>query len=95
MRRSLWPLAGIGLPEVPFPKGNPQVPAKIALGDKLFHDARFSTTGEVIPLREMINGCIQQPLQGKPLTLDDPKMVALEVSVSWERRGVLMAPGKH
>jgi len=36
-----------GLPPVPVPENNPQTPAKIALGDKLFHDTRFSTTGEV------------------------------------------------
>jgi len=39
--------ADLGLPEVPVPADNPQTPAKVALGDKLFHDARFSTTGEV------------------------------------------------
>jgi len=32
---------------VPFPEDNPQTAQKIALGDKLFHDTRFSTTGEV------------------------------------------------
>lgn len=37
----------LGLPPVPVPADNPQTPAKIALGDKLFHDKRFSTTGEV------------------------------------------------
>ncbi len=39
--------APLGLPPVPIPADNPQTPAKIALGDKLFHDKRFSTTGEV------------------------------------------------
>ena len=39
--------APLGLPEVPIPADNPQTEAKIALGDKLFHDQRFSTTGEV------------------------------------------------
>ncbi|WP_446831176.1 cytochrome-c peroxidase [Candidatus Foliamicus sp.] len=39
--------APLGLPEVPVPEDNPTTPAKIALGDKLFHDNRFSTTGEV------------------------------------------------
>lgn len=39
--------APLGLPEVPVPPGNPQTPDKIALGDKLFTDARFSATGEV------------------------------------------------
>jgi cytochrome c peroxidase len=39
--------APLGLPEVPIPADNPQTDAKIALGDKLFHDKRFSSTGEV------------------------------------------------
>jgi thiosulfate dehydrogenase len=51
--------------------------------------------GRVIALREMINWCIQQPLEGKPLALDSPDMVALEAYVAYERRGVKMAPGKH
>ncbi len=51
--------------------------------------------GRVIALREMINWCIQQPLEGKPLALDDPKMIALESYVAYERRGVALAPGKH
>ena len=37
----------LGLPPVPIPDDNPQTPEKISLGDKLFHDKRFSTTGEV------------------------------------------------
>ena len=51
--------------------------------------------GRVIALREMINWCIQQPLEGKPLALDSPDMVALEAYVTHERRGVALAPGKH
>ncbi len=51
--------------------------------------------GRVIALREMINWCIQQPLEGKPLALDSKDMVALEAYVAHERRGVAMAPGKH
>ena len=51
--------------------------------------------GRVITLREMINWCIRQPLEGKPLALDDPKMVALESYIAYERRGVALAPGKH
>jgi len=43
----------------------------------------------------MINWCIQNPLEGKPLALDDPKMIALEAYLTWERRGVKLAPGKH
>ena len=51
--------------------------------------------GRVIALREMINWCIRQPLEGKPLALDDPKMIALESYIAYERRGVALAPGKH
>ncbi len=39
--------APLGLPEVPVPADNPQTGAKVTLGDKLFHDKRFSSTGEV------------------------------------------------
>jgi cytochrome c peroxidase len=37
----------LGLPPVPIPADNPQTPEKIALGDKLFHDKRFSSTKQV------------------------------------------------
>ena len=51
--------------------------------------------GRVIPLRDMINWCLQHPLEGKPLALDDPKLVAMEAYITYERRGVPLAPGKH
>lgn len=37
----------LGLPSVPVPADNPMTAEKIALGDKLFHDTRFSATGQV------------------------------------------------
>ncbi len=37
----------LGLPPVPIPENNPQTPEKIKLGDKLYHDARFSQDGKV------------------------------------------------
>jgi len=37
----------LGLPEVPIPKNNPLTQEKIILGDKLFHDKRFSSDGTV------------------------------------------------
>jgi len=37
----------LGLPPLPVPADNPQTPEKIALGEKLFFDKRFSKTGEV------------------------------------------------
>ncbi len=39
--------APLGLPSVPIPADNPQSQEKIKLGDKLFHDTRFSSTGKV------------------------------------------------
>ncbi len=51
--------------------------------------------GEVATLRQMINWCIENPLEGKPLPLDDPRMVALEAYITYERRGVKLDPGKH
>lgn len=39
--------APLGLPEVPVPADNKLSPEKIKLGDKLFHDPRFSSTGKV------------------------------------------------
>ena len=51
--------------------------------------------GRVITLSEMVNWCIQQPLEGQPLLLDDPKMVALLSYITYERRSVPLAPGKH
>jgi len=50
---------------------------------------------QVSTLREMINFCIENPLEGEPLALDDPKMIALEAYITWERRGKPLAPGKH
>ncbi len=51
--------------------------------------------GKVVTIGEMINWCIQNPLEGNPLALDDPKMVALQAYIYWERRNVPLQPGKH
>ncbi len=51
--------------------------------------------GKVIALRDMINWCLMNPLEGAPLQLDDPDMIAIEAYVLYERRGVALAPGKH
>ena len=51
--------------------------------------------GRVIALRDMINWCLMNPLEGETLELDDPRMVAIEAYVTYERRGVELAPGKH
>ena len=51
--------------------------------------------GKVAPLWEMINWCIRNPLEGKALSADDPRMIALQAYITHERRGVKLAPGKH
>ena len=51
--------------------------------------------GKVIPLRDMINWCLRNPLEGDPLKLDSAEMIAMEAYVMYERRGVAIAPGKH
>ena len=37
----------LGLPPLSIPEANPQTPEKVALGEKLFNDKRFSATGDV------------------------------------------------
>lgn len=51
--------------------------------------------GKVVPMREMINWCIMNPLEGEALALDSKKMTAIEAYISHERRGVALDPGKH
>jgi thiosulfate dehydrogenase len=51
--------------------------------------------GKVVPIWEMINWCLRNPLEGQPLAADDPKMTALQAYVTYERRGVKLEPGKH
>ena len=43
----LFAAVPLGLPKVPVPANNKLTPEKIKLGDKLFHDTRFSSTGKV------------------------------------------------
>ena len=51
--------------------------------------------GRVVALFEMVNWCIQNPLEGDPLPAEDPKMTALLSYITYERRAVPLAPGKH
>lgn len=50
---------------------------------------------KVAALRDMVNWCIENPMKGKPLALDDPRILALEAYMTSERKGVPLAPGKH
>lgn len=55
--------APLGLPALQIPAGNPQSPAKVALGERLFHDKRFSADGRIScaschqPERAFTDGC--------------------------------------
>ena len=51
--------------------------------------------GRVIALRDMINWCLMNPLEGAPIELDSREMVAIEAYVTHERRGVALEAGKH
>jgi cytochrome c len=51
--------------------------------------------GKVAQLWEMVNWCIKNPLEGKALAPDDPKMTALLSYIAFERRGVKLRPGEH
>jgi thiosulfate dehydrogenase len=51
--------------------------------------------GKVAPMWEMINWCIRNPLEGKELAGNDPRMIALQTYITHERRGKALTPGKH
>jgi thiosulfate dehydrogenase len=46
-------------------------------------------------LRDMINWCIENPLEGPKLADNDPKMKVLEAYILNQRKGVALAAGKH
>lgn len=50
---------------------------------------------EVALLRDMINWCIMNPLEGKRLPDHDPKLKALEAYILFARKNKPIGPGKH
>lgn len=57
---------------------------------------KFQTQlGRVVLLRDMIDWCVENPVRGKHLDPDGPKMRALEAYIMAQRRGVEMNYGKH
>jgi thiosulfate dehydrogenase len=50
---------------------------------------------KVALLRDMVNWCIENPLEGKKLADDDEKMKAIEAYILSTRKGVALDPGKH
>jgi thiosulfate dehydrogenase len=51
--------------------------------------------GRVATLWEMINWCLQNPLEMDMLEADDSRMIALQAYIVDERKGVELDPGKH
>jgi len=71
------PAPPLGLPPVPIPADNPQTPEKIALGEKLFNDKRFSSTGEVscATCHDPKKGLTDSPLKvSEGITKDNKKL---------------------
>ncbi len=49
--------------------------------------------GRVIPIRDMINWCIQVPQGGTALDVNGPDMVAMEAYATYMYRGIKIEPG--
>ncbi len=50
---------------------------------------------KAVLLRDMINWCIENPMEGEKLAEDDPKMRAVEAYIISARAGKKFEPGKH
>ncbi|MFZ2063469.1 MAG: hypothetical protein WAU82_20845, partial [Candidatus Binatus sp.] len=50
---------------------------------------------KVALLRDMIDWCIENPVKGKALDPNDPKLRALEAYILAQRKGVPLDYGKH
>jgi hypothetical protein len=50
---------------------------------------------KVALLRDMVNWCIENPLEGPKLVDGDDKLKALEAYILSTRKGVVLQPGKH
>jgi thiosulfate dehydrogenase len=50
---------------------------------------------KVAVLRDMVNWCIENPLEGDPLPHDDDRMRALEAYILAQRAGTALEAGKH
>jgi thiosulfate dehydrogenase len=50
---------------------------------------------KVALLRDMVNWCILNPLEGVELAENDPRMKALEAYILAQRKGVALEAGKH
>lgn len=57
---------------------------------------KFQTQLKTVALlRDMVNWCLENPLEGAKLADNDPKMKALEAYILHQRKGVALEAGKH
>ena len=85
----------LGLPPVPVPEDNPITPAKVALGEKLFSDKRFSADGTVScatchdPKMAFVDGLpVSEGIKGLKGTRNAPTVInaAYYTSQFWDGR---------
>lgn len=56
---------------------------------------KFQTQLEKVALlRDMVNWCTENPLEGEPLAADDPRMLVLETSLPARRAGKTLQAGQ-
>jgi len=46
-------------------------------------------------LRDMVNWCIEKPMQGEKIETDSEAMKALEAYITWSNSGAVLAPGRY
>ena len=51
--------------------------------------------GKFSTLRDMINWCIEKPMQGEKIDSDSDAMKALETYIYWSNTGSVLTPGKY
>ena len=85
----------LGLPMLSIPPDNPQTPEKIELGEKLFHDTRFSADGRIScaschqPERAFTDGrAVARGLRDQAGTRNTPTLlnIAYAASLFWDGR---------
>ncbi len=86
----------LGLPPVPVPDDNPMTAEKVALGEQLYNDKRFSSTGDIAcaTCHEPTTGFTDSPrvtsagIEGKTGTRNSPTVInaAYATSMFWDGR---------
>lgn len=51
--------------------------------------------GKFSTLRDMVNWCIEKPMQGEKIDSDSEAMKSLEAYIYWSNTGSVLAPGKY